>query len=116
MGLDEIIPGLEEVQSMRMPFQDLAAIHALAHESCQRIANCEVYPLNVGCIDLSTAIGSKQSHYFRRVAVNDTLYHLYEPPVLSFFADHCILQAGAWDENRIWLSPDTAIGWLSLAV
>jgi len=33
---------LEEVQSMRMPFQDLAAIHALAHESCQRIANCEV--------------------------------------------------------------------------
>jgi len=65
MGLDEIIPGLEEVQSMRMPFQDLAAIHALAHESCQRIANCEVYPLNVGCIDLSTAIGSKQSHYFR---------------------------------------------------
>jgi hypothetical protein len=109
--LDEIIPGLEEVQSMSMPSQDLAAIHAFAHKPCQGIANCEIYPLNVCGIDLSTGIDPKQSHYLSRVAINDTLYHLYELPILSFLADHCVLQARVGDENRIWLSPDTAIGW-----
>ena len=59
MKLDEIIPSLEEIQSMSMPSQDLAAIHALAHESSQRISNCEIYPLNVCSIDLSTEIDSK---------------------------------------------------------
>lgn len=59
MRLDEILPSLEEIQSMSMPSQDLAAIHALAHEPCQRIANCEIYPLNVCSIDLSTGIDSK---------------------------------------------------------
>ena len=111
MRLDEIIPSLEEIQSISMPSQDLAAIHALAHEPCQRIANCEIDPLNVSSIDLSTGIDSKQPHYFPRIAVNDTLYHFYEPPILSFFADLCILQVRVWNENRIWFSPDTAIGW-----
>jgi len=111
MGLDEIIPGLEEVQSMSMPSADLAAIHAFAHEPCQRIANCEIYPLNIRSIDLSTGIDSKQTHYFLWVAIHDLLYHLYEPPILSFFADPCVLQVRVGDENRIWLSPDTTIGW-----
>jgi hypothetical protein len=50
-------------------------------------------------------------HYLSRVAISDILYHLYEPSILSFLADLCILQVRIGDENRIWLSPDTAIGW-----
>lgn len=83
MGLDEIIPGLEEVQSMSMPSADLAAIHAFAHEPCQS-TDCEIYPLNIRSIDLSTGIDSKQTHYFLMVAIHDLLYHLYESPILSF--------------------------------
>ena len=59
MWLDKVIPSLEKIQSMSMPPHDLAAIHALAHESSQWIKNCEIQPLNIGSVDLSTWIDTE---------------------------------------------------------
>ena len=92
-----------------MSSQNLAAIHALAYESSQRIANCEIQPLNVCSIDLSPRIDTKQLHYLLGITINNTLYYLNEASILSFLADFCVLQVWVRNKNRIWLSSNSAI-------
>ena len=110
MRLYKIIPSLEKVHGMSMPSQDLTAIHALAHESSQWISNCEVQPLNICGVDLSTRINTKQLHYLIWITINNTLYYLNESSILSFLADLCILQVWVRNQYRIRLSSDSAIG------
>ena len=92
-----------------MSSQNLAAIHALAYESSQRIANREIQTLNICSIDLSPRINTKQLHYLLGITINNTLYYLNESSVLSFLADFCILQVWVRNKNWIWLSSDSAI-------
>ena len=92
-----------------MSSQNLAAIHALAYESSQGIANREIQPLNICGIDLSPRIDTKQLHYLLGIAINNTLYYLNESSTLSFLADYCILQVWVRNKNWIWLSSDSAI-------
>ena len=92
-----------------MSSHDLAAIHALAYESSQRIANCKIQPLNICSIDLSPRIDTKQLHYLLGIAINNALYYLNESAILSFLADFCILQVWVRNKDRIGLSSDSAI-------
>ena len=50
MRLDEVIPALEEIDSFRVHLTIFAAVHTLADESSQRIANGEIEPFYVSCI------------------------------------------------------------------
>jgi len=110
MRLDKVIPSLEKVHGMSMPSQDLAAIHALAHESSQWISNCEVQPLNICGVDLSTRINTKQLHYLIWITKNNTLYYLNESSILSFLADLCILKVWIRNQYRVRFSSNPAIG------
>jgi len=109
--LDKIIPSLEKIHGMSMPPQDLAAIHALAHESSQWIANCEVQPLNICRVDLSTWIDTEQLHYFYGIPINNTLHYFDDSSVLSLLTDLCILQVWVRNQYRIRFSTNSAIWW-----
>ena len=100
MWFNEVVPSLKKVNGMRMYLEVFAAVHASAHEPCQRVADSEIKPFYVCRVDFATGINTKGLHNFIRISKYDTLDDFYNSTLFSLLAYLRVLQARIRNEYR----------------